>query len=72
MKNTDYCYVWLKGKVVDLIPPENIKRIVKRFTKAWIKSKNLTDEIAILNKLNTSNQITEGNIDTMEEHRARF
>lgn len=72
MKNTDYCYVWLKGKVVDLIPPENIKRIVKRFTKAWIKSKNLTDEIAILNKLNTSNQITEGNIDTMESIELNF
>lgn len=54
LKNTDYCYAWIKGKVVDLIPPDGIKRIVKRFTKNWIKSKNLTDEIAILNKLNTS------------------
>lgn len=66
MKNTDYCYAWIKGKVVDLIPPEGIKRIIKRFTKDWIKSKNLTDEIAILNKLNTSNQISETNIDTMD------
>lgn len=66
MKNTDYCYAWIKGKVVDLIPPDGIKRIVKRFTKDWIKSKNLTDEIAILNKLNTSNQISEANIDTMD------
>lgn len=66
MKNTDYCYAWIKGKVVDLIPPEGIKRIIKRFTKDWIKSKNMTDEIAILNKLNTSNQISEANIDTMD------
>lgn len=66
MKNTDYCYAWIKGKVVDLIPPDGIKRIVKRFTKDWIKSKNLTDEIAILNKLNTSAQISEANIDTMD------
>lgn len=66
MKNTDYCYAWIRGKVVDLIPPEGIKRVIKRFTKSWIKSKNLTDEIAILNKLNTSNQISETNIDTMD------
>lgn len=66
MKNTDYCYAWIRGKIVDLIPPDGIKRVVKRFTKDWIKSKNLTDEIAILNKLNTSNQISEANIDTMD------
>lgn len=72
MKNTDYCYVWIKGKVVDLIPPEGIKRIIKRFTKDWIKSKNLTDEIAILNKLNTSNQISETNIDTMDSVEINF
>lgn len=66
MKNTDYCYAWVRGKIVDLIPPDGIKRIIKRFTKNWIKSKNLTDEIAILNKLNTSNQISETNIDTMD------
>lgn len=72
MKNTDYCYAWIKGKVVDLIPPDGIKRIVKRFTKNWIKSKNLTDEIAILNKLNTSNQISEANIDTMDNVEIEF
>lgn len=72
LKNTDYCYAWIKGKVVDLIPPDGIKRIVKRFTKNWIKSKNLTDEIAILNKLNTSNQISEANIDTMDNVEIEF
>lgn len=72
MKNIDYCYAWIKGKVVDLIPPDGIKRIVKRFTKDWIKSKNLTDEIAILNKLNTSNQISEANIDTMDNVEIEF
>lgn len=66
MKNTKYCYAWIKGKIVDLIPPDDIRQIVKRFTKDWIKSRNLSDEVSILNKLNTSGQITEQNIDTMD------
>lgn len=72
MKNTDYCYAWIRGKVVDLIPPEGVKRIIKRFTKDWIKRKNLIEEIPILNKLNTSAQISEANIDTMDNIEINF
>lgn len=66
MKNTDYCYAWIHGKVVDLIPPEGLRKIVRYFTRSWIQSKNLTDEIAVLNKLNTSGQITEANVDAID------
>lgn len=73
MKNTDYCYVRIRsGKIVDLIPPDGIKRVIKRITRDWIKSKNLHDEIAILNKLNTSNQISEANIDSMDDIKIEF
>lgn len=67
MKNTTYCYVQIVGgKIVKLIHPEDIKRVIKKFTKDWVMSKNLPDEISILNKLTLSSQISEANIDTME------
>lgn len=71
-KGANYCYAWIKGKVVDLIAPDSIKRIVKRFTKEWIKSKSLMDGIDLLNKINTSNQITEGNLETIDEIKLNF
>jgi hypothetical protein len=49
-----------------------MKRRVKRFTKEWIKSKNLMDGIAILNKINTSAQLTEGNFETIDEIKVNF
>lgn len=71
-KNTEYCYVKLDGKAAELYHPNQIKRIIKRFTKGWIKNKKLMDAKAILNKLNTSNQISEANLDTLPEIKLNF
>ncbi len=61
-KKAGYCYAKVEGKKVTLIHPDDIKRIAKTFTKEWIRSRNLIDEIAILNKINSSNQISENNL----------
>ncbi|TLX73718.1 hypothetical protein E9993_14770 [Labilibacter sediminis] len=61
-KKAGYCYAKVEGKTVTLIHPDDIKRIAKTFTKEWIRSRNLIDEIAILNKINSSNQISENNL----------
>jgi len=71
-KKAGYCYAWVKGKVVDLIHPDNIKRIVKRFAKEWIKSKNRMDGLELLNKLNTSNQIIEANLESIDMINCEF
>lgn len=71
-KKAGYCYVKLDGKVATLIHPDDIKRMVKRFTKDWIKSRKLLDEIAILNKINTSTQLTEGNIESVDVIKLNF
>ncbi|MDA3943687.1 MAG: hypothetical protein PF694_09135 [Bacteroidetes bacterium] len=65
-KKAGYCYVKLDGKVAHLIHPDDIKRLVKRFTKDWVKSRKLMDSISILNKINTSAQMTEGNIESID------
>lgn len=67
IKNTDYCYVHIRENVVNIITPDQIKRKIKRLTKEWVMSKNLVDEIAILNKLNTSAQISESTVDCIGE-----
>ncbi len=66
-KKAGYCYARVDGKVVELISPDDIKRITKRFTKDWIRSKNLLDEVAILNKINSSNQISENNLQDLKK-----
>jgi hypothetical protein len=71
-RKAGYCYAHIDGKVVDLINPENIKKIIKRFTKDWIRSKNLLDEVAILNKINSSNQISESNLQDIGEITLNF
>jgi hypothetical protein len=71
-KKAGYAYVKLSGKVVELINPDDIKRIIKRFTKNWIKSRKLLDSIAILNKINTSAQLTESNIDGIDMIKLNF
>ena len=58
-KNKNYCYARANAKIVDMIRAEDIRTAVKRFTKEWVKSKNLNDEIGILNKINSSRQISE-------------
>lgn len=66
-RKAGYCYAKIDGKVVSLINPEEIKKIIKRFTKNWIRSKNLLDEVDILNKINSSNQISENNLQELKE-----
>ncbi|MFZ4401467.1 MAG: hypothetical protein ACOYO1_15635 [Bacteroidales bacterium] len=65
-KKAGYCYAWVKGKVVDLIHPDNVKRIIKRFTKEWVKGKNRMDTRELLNKINTSTQIIEANLESID------
>jgi len=71
-RKAGYCYAHITGKIVDLINPEHIKKICKRFTKDWIRSKNLLDEVAILNKINSSNQISENNLQELQEIKLDF
>jgi hypothetical protein len=71
-RKAGYCYAHIKGKVVDLINPEHIKKIIKRFTKEWIRSKNMLDEVAILNKINSSNQISENNLQELQQIELNF
>lgn len=68
----DYCYVKLDGKAATLIHPDQIKRLIKRFTKDWIRSKKLMDAKQILNKLNGSTQLSEANIDGIEKITLNF
>jgi hypothetical protein len=72
-KKAGYCYVQVtNNKMVELIHPDDMKRRIKRFTKDWIKSKNLMDGVAILNKITTSAQLTEGNFETIDEIKCNF
>lgn len=66
-RKAGYCYAHVDGKKVDLIHPEQVKKMVKRFTKEWIRSKGLLDEVAVLNKINSSNQIGENNLQELKE-----
>ena len=65
-KKAGYCYVKLDGRVAYLIHPDDIKRMVKRFVKEWIGNRKLLDKLAILNKINTSTQLTEANIESID------
>ena len=71
-KKAGYCYVHIQGKVAYLIHPDNIKRIIKRFTKEWIQKKQIKEGIKLLNKINTSTQISEANLETIEETALEF
>lgn len=71
-RNTDYGYVQIKDKIVNIIAPDQVKRVVKKFTRDWIQSKGLLDEIAILHKLNTSSQINESLLDSIDDISLNF
>lgn len=71
-RNSTYCYALMKGKVIELVHPNEIKRITKKFTRQWIKSKYLHDEIPILNKINSSMQISENTIEQLPEINPEF
>lgn len=71
-RKAGYCYAKIDNKKVDLIHPEQVKKMVKRFTKEWIRSKGLLDEVAVLNKINSSNQITENNLQELRQIELNF
>jgi len=71
-RKAGYCYARIQGKRVDLIHPEQVKKMIKRFTKEWVRSKGLLDEVAILNKINSSNQIGENNLQELKEIKLSF
>ena len=71
-KKAGYCYVKLDGRIAYLIHPDDIKRMVKRFTKEWISNRKLLDKLAILNKINTSAQLTESNIESIDSIELEF
>ncbi|PXX96886.1 hypothetical protein DF185_19800 [Marinifilum breve] len=71
-KKAGYCYARVNGKTVELIHPDDIKKITKRFSKEWIRSRYLMDENAILNKINSSNQISENNLQELAEIAPEF
>lgn len=71
-RKAGYCYARVEGKKVDLIHPDQVKKMIKRFTKEWIRSKGLIDEVAILNKINSSNQISENNLQELKEIELNF
>jgi hypothetical protein len=71
-KRADYCYARVDGRKVELIHPNDMKKMAKRFTKDWIKARNLKDEIQILNKINGSTQISENNLSDMDELKVNF
>lgn len=71
-RKAGYCYARVEGKVVELIHPDQVKKMVKRFTKEWIRSKGLLDEVAVLNKVNASTQIGENNLQELRQIRLDF
>jgi hypothetical protein len=71
-KKAGYSYAHIEGKIVKLINPDHIKRIVKHTIKEYVKSKNVMDEITILNKINSSAQISEANLQDLPETTLTF
>lgn len=71
-KKAGYSYAHITGKIVKLINPDHIKRIVKLHVKEFVKSKNVPDEITILNKINSSAQISEANLQDLPEIELNF
>jgi hypothetical protein len=67
VRKADYMYVKLDGKVFRLIAPDKIKSEVKEFTKRWIERKKMMNILPLLDKINTSNQITEANMEGLPE-----
>jgi len=71
-KKAGYSYAHIEGKIVKLINPDHIKRIIKHHVKEYIKSRNVPEEITILNKINTSAQISEANLQDLPETMLEF
>lgn len=71
-KRAGYCYVKMNGKIVDLISPEDFKRIAKRYTMEWVEGRKLMDAKKILNKITGSNQISEEQLSTIRRVNLEF
>lgn len=71
-RGSDYCFCRLQGKKAFLIHPNKIKKEVKTFTRHWVKSKYLMDEVQVLNKINSSLQIGEGTLEQLPEINPSF
>lgn len=71
-KRAGYCYVKVNGKVVELISPEDFKRIAKRYTMEWVEGRKLMDAKKILNKITGSNQISEEQMSTIRRVNIEF
>jgi hypothetical protein len=64
VRKHDYMYVKIEnGKVFYLIAPDKIRSTVKTFTKDWIENRKMMSIIPLLDKINTSNQITDANLE---------
>jgi hypothetical protein len=64
VRKHDYMYVKVDGgKVFSLIAPDRIKTVVKTFTKDWLENRKMMSILPLLDKINTSNQITEANLE---------
>ncbi|MDR1130253.1 MAG: hypothetical protein LBK96_04660, partial [Prevotellaceae bacterium] len=64
VRKHDYMYVKIDGgKVFSLIAPDRIKTTVKTFTKDWLENRKMMSILPLLDKINTSNQITEANLE---------
>ncbi|MDR0384646.1 MAG: hypothetical protein LBH60_01060 [Prevotellaceae bacterium] len=64
VRKADYMYVKIDGgKIFRLIAPDKIKSEVKTFTKNWIENRKMMSIIPLLDKINTSTQISEQNLE---------
>jgi len=71
-KGDEYCYCRITGKTVELIPPAQIKRTIKKFTREWLAVNGKMEAQALRNKIIGSTQISEGTLDTIDEVKLNF
>lgn len=64
-KNKDYCFSFIENKIVRVISVENIKADVKSFALAWLESKNLTNEVKVLNAFISAKSFADTVLDTL-------
>ena len=64
-KNKDYCFIFIKDKIVRIMSPDNIKAEVKSFTLEWLESKNLTNEVKVLNAFISTKSLSDSVLETL-------
>ncbi len=65
-KKAGYSYVRLVNNIAHLIHPDDIQRLVKRFTYEWISNLNRLDKLDILNKVTSSKQLSESSLESIK------